>query len=255
MQFDGIQRIYGKSAERIREAHILVVGIGGVGSWVAEALARTGVGKLTLADPDDLCASNINRQVHALHSTVGKYKVETMRERIRDINPACEVLPCARFINEASIESVLDTTYDHVVDAIDGVMPKASLIARCRQRDLPVVTCGGSGGKTDPSLIQLVDLAYTQNDRLLSFIRKKLRHVFNFPAHGPFGVPCVYSPEPVRWPESSCSDSENPLLTEAGSRLNCDGRLGAVSFVTGTFGFRLAAWVIQELVLNNDSNR
>ncbi len=252
MQFDGIQRIYGDRTDRIRHAHILIVGIGGVGSWVAESLARTGVGTLTLADPDDLCVSNVNRQVHALLSTAGQSKVETMAKRIRDINPVCKIRPYSTFVNEATIEDILDAPYDYVVDAIDGVMPKAGLIARCKQRGLPIATCGGSGGKRDPSRIQLVDLADTHNDRLLTFIRKKLRHVFDFPAQGPFGVPCVFSPEPVHWPEQTCADTENPLLAEAGSQLNCDGRLGALSFVTGTFGFRIAAWVIEELVLNND---
>lgn len=248
MRFDGIQRIYGEHTDRVRSAHVLVVGLGGVGSWAVEALARTGVGALTLADPDAICVSNINRQIHALNSTVGQSKVEALSHRIHDISPDCQVRIFPTFLNESTIEPVLNTPYDFVIDAIDGVMPKAGLIARCQQLGIPIVTCGGSGGKTNPSLIQTTDLALTHNDRLLAFVRKKLRHVFGFPAHGTFGVPCVFSPEPVRWPDTGeCSDHENPLLAEAGSKLNCDGRLGALPFVTGAFGFHLASVVINAL--------
>ena len=254
MQFDGVTRIYGVAAHKLTVAHVLVVGIGGVGSWAVEALARSGVGALTLADPDDICLSNLNRQLPALRSTVGQLKVEAMAARIRDINPDCRVTCFPRFANARTFANLLDTPYHYVIDAIDGVMPKAGLIARCRERGLPVITCGGSGGKTDPGAVQVVDLAATRDDRLLAFVRKKLRGVFGFPANGPFGVPCVFSPEPVCWPAAdecgagSDSDDAGPLLAEAGARLNCDGRLGALSFVTGTFGLRAAAHVVNQLV-------
>lgn len=255
MRFAGIERVFGEAAHRIRKAHVLIVGLGGVGSWVAEALARTGIGTLTLVDPDDICVSNINRQVHALDSTVGVRKIEVMAARIRDISSDCHVRRLPTYVNESTLETVLDLPYDYVVDAIDGVMPKAGLIAGCMQRQLPIVTCGGSGGKINPALIQTVDLALTHNDRLLAFIRKKLRHVFDFPSDGPFGIPCVFSPEPVRWPTSrDCLPSDNPLLAEAGSKLNCDGRLGALCYVTGTFGFHLAAVVITSLTNGLDGH-
>ncbi len=250
MRFDGVKRVYGDAADRLQAAHVLVVGLGGVGSWAAEALARSGIGALTLADPDEVCVSNINRQIQALDHTVGQSKVDVLVERIRAIHADCRISGVRKFINESNIDELLSEPYDFVVDAIDGVMPKAGLIARSRKRGIPVVTCGGSGGKRDPAQIRIIDLADTYNDRLLAFVRKKLRHVFEFPDKGPFGVPCVFSPEPVVWPEAddcTVDADENPLMLEAGSSLNCDGRLGALTFVTGTFGFHAAAHVVNTL--------
>lgn len=253
MNFHGIRRIYGNGASSLAAAHVLVVGVGGVGSWTVEALARSGIGSLTLADPDDICQSNLNRQLQALQHTIGQVKIEVLAARIRAINPDCQVHLFPRYVNERTIDPLLQADYAYVVDAIDGVMPKAGLIARCRQRNMPVVCCGGSGGKCDPGAIQVADLADTYHDRLLAFVRKKLRHVFGFPAAGPFGIPCVFSPEPVRTAPaterrpSPNPAADNPLAAEAGSRLNCDGRLGAVSFVTGSFGLRAAAHVVNEL--------
>jgi tRNA threonylcarbamoyladenosine dehydratase len=248
MRFDGVQRIYGMGMARLESAHVCVVGLGGVGSWAVEALARSGVGTLTMADPDAVCVSNVNRQIQALDPHIGRLKVDVLAERIQAIAPECRVHRVAQFINEETMPSLLAAGFDYVIDAIDGVMPKAGLIAGCRRAGIPVISCGGSGGKSDPAAIRVVDLAQTYNDRLLAFVRKKLRHVFQFPATGPFSVPCVFSPEPVACP-LSCTPppSDNPLLAEAGSRLNCDGRLGALTFVTGTFGFRAAAEVVHSL--------
>ncbi len=250
MRFDGIKRIYGLGSERIEQAHVLVVGLGGVGSWAVEALARSGIGALTLADPDEVCVSNINRQIQAMEGTIGQSKTDALAHRVRLIHPECRVSVVQKFINETNIETLIDDDFDYVIDAIDGVMPKAGLIAHCHNRNLPLITCGGSGGKRDPSQIQVVDLADTCHDRLLAFVRKKLRHVFKFPATGPFQIPCVYSPEPVVWPEEkACAEpKENDLLAEAGAKLNCDGRLGALTFVTGAFGFHAAAHVVNALV-------
>ena len=254
MTFAGIERIYGAGAEHLCRAHVLVVGVGGVGSWTVEALARSGIGALTLADPDDICQSNINRQVQALHNTIGQRKIDVLAERVHQINPACCLNRYPYFVNERTMAALLDEPYDYVVDAIDGVMPKAGLIAGCRQRGLPMVTCGGSGGKRRPEWVQMADLSETCHDRLLAFVRKKLRHVFNFPADGPFGVPCVFSPEPVIVAAvDACAGeiaADNPLRAEAGARLTCDGRLGAVPFVTGTFGFYAAAHVVNALTVN-----
>lgn len=252
MRFAGVERIYGGGVTALRAAHVLVVGLGGVGSWAVEALARSGMGALTIADPDEVCVSNINRQLIALDDTVGHTKADVMMRRIQAIAPDCRINSVRRFINEHNSRDLFVEPFDYVVDAIDGVMPKAGLIAQCRERGIPIITCGGSGGKRDPSQIRVVDLGETYNDRLLAFVRKKLRHVFGFPARGAFGVPCVFSPEPAAGsvPDGCASDapaSENPLWAEAGSGLNCDGRLGALTFVTGTFGFHAAAHVINTL--------
>lgn len=245
-RFAGIARLYGPGAARLAGAHVLVVGVGGVGSWTAEALARSGVGQITLLDADEICISNVNRQIHALDGVIGRPKVEVLAERLRAIHPACRVHPVAEFFRIASADRHLAGPFDYVVDAIDGVTPKAALIAGCRERGWPVVTCGGAGGKTDPSQVRVEDLAATSNDRLLFFLRKKLRSRFGFPSRGKFHVPCVCSPEPVRWPDGCAAPTEEESLLGEGS-LNCDGRLGAASFLTGVIGLQAAAVVVNHL--------
>jgi tRNA A37 threonylcarbamoyladenosine dehydratase len=236
----------GGGLARLRAAHVLVVGLGGVGSWTAEALARSGIGGVTLLDPDELCVTNVNRQVHALDGTIGRPKVEVLAERLRAIHPGCRVTPVAELFRIASAEKHLAGGFDFVVDAIDGVTPKAALIAGCRERGLRVVCCGGAGGKIDPARVQVCDLSKTSYDRLLFFVRKKLRSRFGFPSRGTFGVPCVYSPEPVRLPEGCTAPEPGGELLGDG-RLNCDGRLGSATFVTGTIGFHAAALVCNAL--------
>jgi tRNA A37 threonylcarbamoyladenosine dehydratase len=245
-RFAGIARLYGPGAARLATSHVLVVGVGGVGSWTAEALARTGVGRITLLDGDEICVTNVSRQVHALDGVIGRPKVEVLAERLRAIHPAGLVHAVAEFFRIASAERHLAGPFDFVVDAIDGVTPKAALIAGCRERGWPVVTCGGAGGKTDPTQVRVQDLADTSNDRLLFFLRKKLRSRFGFPSRGKFHIPCVCSPEPVRWPDGCAAPpEEDPLLGEGS--LNCDGRLGSASFLTGVIGFHAAAVVVNHL--------
>lgn len=245
-RFEGIQKIYGTAAERLFKAHVLIVGLGGVGSWTAEALARSGVGALTLVDPDEICVSNINRQIQAMDGVIGRAKVDVLAERIHSIHPGCRVerRPC--FFRESNADEILTGPYDFVVDAIDGVMMKARLIALCRDRGWPVITCGGAGGKRDPGQVQCVDLSMTYNDRLLLFVRRKLRKLFDFPRVGPFNVPCVFSPEPTASCAEPVGEGEG-LSAEAGSALACEGRLGALLQVTGVVGFFAAAHVINSL--------
>ncbi|MCA9003091.1 MAG: ThiF family adenylyltransferase, partial [Planctomycetes bacterium] len=159
-RFAGISRLIGASAlERLRNAHVAVVGLGGVGSWVVEALARSGVGSLTLIDLDEVCLSNVNRQLPALDGTVGRFKSEVLSERVLAINPECVVRPIAEFFTADSESRLLAPRYDAVVDAIDAVANKARLIAGACQRGLPIVVCGAAGGQLDPSKITLADLA------------------------------------------------------------------------------------------------
>jgi len=244
--FESTRILYGdEGAQRLTRAHVLVVGLGGVGSWTAEALARSGVGALTLMDPDDICVTNVNRQVMATRATVGQFKVDALADRLRAIHPECRITTIRAFLQQTNADEVLAPGYDYVVDAIDGVMMKARLIAMCKERGTPVVTCGGAAGKKKPQLVQLVDLSETQNDPLLAFVRRKLRVVFGFPAkHTRFHVPCVYSPEPVACPAV-------PAENEAGSARACDGRLGAVAHMTGLFGLLAAAHVINDLTSSN----
>lgn len=248
-RFGGIARLYGKGGlKKLRAAHVCVVGIGGVGTWAAEALARSGIGALTLVDLDEVCASNINRQLHALTETVGRAKVEVMTERIRTINPGCRVRAEQKFFNAQTAGELLATNYDFVLDAIDSVTNKVLLLAYCRDRKLPIVACGGAGGRRDGSLVRTADLAKVTHDRLLAEVRKQLRKEHRFPADGSLmGVECVFSAEAPVFPQPDGSVCENRTATPDGTRLNCNGGLGSATFVTGAFGFAAAGIVVRRI--------
>lgn len=247
-RFGGIGRLYGASAlERFRRAHVCVVGIGGVGSWVVEALARSGIGKLSLVDLDDICESNINRQIHALDGTVGTSKIETMAERCRAINPECEARTLHTFLTAKNVDEILSNEFDFVVDAIDSTSHKVALIAACQKRETPILTVGGAGGRIDPTLVQICDLARSINDQLLKRVRKQLRQQHGFPRQKrrKFHIDCVFSPEEPMYPET-CDVEENdsePLSV----RLDCSSGYGAVTHLTGTFGFFAASHVLLKL--------
>lgn len=248
-RFGGIKRLYGSDGlERLSRAHVCVVGIGGVGSWAAEALARTAVGELTLVDLDEVCVSNINRQLHALDGEIGNAKVMAMANRIQAINPLCKVHAVQEFFTSANADKILSTPFDAVLDAIDNVPNKCLLIAKCREKGIPIVTTGGAGGRRDATRIQVADLALTTHDGLLQSVRKKLRDEFNFPREPKklFGVDCVFSTEPQVFPHS---DGTVCAQREAGSdlRLNCDSGYGTATFLTGTFGFIAAQRVVEKV--------
>lgn len=244
-RFGGIARLHGaEAAARIAAAHVCVVGIGGVGSWAAEALARSGIGRLTLIDLDHVAESNINRQVHALGATLGQAKVLAMRDRVADINPHCAVACVEEFIAPENIEALLPAC-DAVVDAIDQVRAKAALLAHCRRRRMPLVTTGGAGGRSDPTQLRIDDLSRTVQDPLASKLRARLRKEYGFPRDPKkkFGIDCVYSIEPIRRPTAGACD-----LDEAGLHgLNCAG-YGSSVCVTAAFGLAAAARV-QALIL------
>lgn len=242
-RFGGIARLYGRDGlARLRQARVAVVGIGGVGSWAAEALARSGVGHLVLMDMDDLCITNTNRQIHAMASTVGCMKTDTMAGRIRDISPDTDVACLTCFYTETNEERLFDTAPDLVVDAIDAMNPKAHLIAACYRREIPVVTCGGAGGRTDATRIEVGDLARTKGDPLLARLRKILKNDYGMPlGEGvkPLGIPCVFSEEKPVFPtcEGGISEERDPSFA---GRMACDAGFGSVTHVTGTFGFLAA---------------
>jgi len=248
-RFGGIARLYGNAGlGRLRAAHVCVVGIGGVGTWTAEALARSGIGAITLVDLDEVCVTNINRQLHALTETVGRAKVEVMAERIRAINPECRVTVEQKFFNEQTADELLAVKYDFVVDAIDSVSNKILLLAKCRQKNLPVVACGGAGGRRDGTAVRLADLSKVTHDRLLAEVRKKLRKEFNLATDGAaMGVMCVFSAEAPVFQQPDGSVCENRATEEDGTKLNCNGGLGSATFVTGAFGFAAAGWVVKEI--------
>ena len=257
-KFGSLARVYGEQAlQQIADCHICVVGLGGVGSWVVEALARSGVGRLTLIDGDDISRSNINRQVHTLESTIGKMKAEVMKQRVLDINPDCDVQTIEHYLNDDNVAELLlpDATqpYDCVIDAIDRIKYKALLIYFCKRYKLPVVTTGGAGGLLDPSQIEVKDLSRTWNDPLASAVRLALRQLHNF-ARNPkrsFGVPCVYSIEQQRYPDKDGKIGyQKPGVARLS--LDCSFGYGSSVMVTSTFGFVAAAKVI-ELILKKSA--
>ncbi len=254
-RFSSLARLYGEEGlKKIQKAHVCVVGIGGVGSWVVEALARSGVQQLTLIDGDDISRSNMNRQCHTLESTIGKMKTRVMKRRVLDINPECQVQAEEQYLNENNIFDLLladaSSPFDCVIDAIDRIKYKALMIYFCKRNKLPVVTTGGAGGLLDPSQVEVKDLSRTWNDPLASSVRLALRQVHNFTRNPKrsFGVPCVYSTEQQRYPDKDGNVGyQKPGV--AGLSLDCSFGYGSSVMVTGSFGFIAAAKAI-ELVMN-----
>jgi len=252
-RFAGIDRLYGRgSVERLDGRRVAVVGLGGVGAWAAEALARSGVGHLTLIDADDLCLSNTNRQLPALMGQYGRNKAEVMAERVRAIHPQIDVDPVAHFLTQTNMESMLDRGFDLVLDACDSFRTKVTSIAWCRRRKLPMVTVGSAGGRTDPTQVRVRDLSRTEHDAMLSLIRKKLRGEFNFPrsADRYFGVSAVYSLQNVRYPQNdgSVCGVRPRLDADAALKLDCGAGLGAATHVTGAFAFAAVGRALELLL-------
>jgi len=243
-RFAGTARLVGvEGFARLNRAHVCVVGLGGVGSWAVESLARSGIGALTLVDLDEICISNVNRQLHALTDTIGQSKAEALAARARQINPDILVRVIPAFFKKTTADEILSVRYDYVIDAIDGVAHKARLIGMCKKAGIPVIASGGAGGKGDAARVQIDDLAFTIQDPLLAFIRKRLRKWFHFPrGDRRFGIPCVFSPEPVAGAVGEPCEVRAP-----GVRANCDTGLGAAAHVTGTFGLIMAGYVINEI--------
>lgn len=254
-RFGGVARLLGRPAlDRLRAAHVAVVGLGGVGSWVVEALARSGLGALTLIDLDDVCITNTNRQLPALVQTVGRPKVEVLAERVRAINPECVVNPVAEFFGERTASTQLGPAYAAVVDAIDDLGNKALLVARARELGRPVVTIGGGGGRRDAAHIRTGDLGDAFSDELLRQLRRKLRREHGFAAGTQkgrmhFGVRCVWSTEVRVYPRADGTCSPRPETADAG-RMDCESGLGSAVWVTGALGLRAAQEAV-ELVLGD----
>lgn len=241
-RFGGLERLFGmEGAAAIRGAHVVVAGIGGVGSWTAEALARSGVGALTLIDLDHVAESNINRQVHALEGTIGQAKVLAMRERIAQIHPRCQVHAVEDFVEEGNWPALLGPgPVDAVVDACDQVKAKVAMAAWALRSRTLFISCGAAGGKRLAHMVDVDDLAATTHDPLLAQLRYRLRKAHGAPREGKkIGVACVFSREPVAPPDPSCA-------IEGDGSLNCHG-YGSVVSVTATFGQVAAGWVLDHL--------
>lgn len=250
-RFGGIRRLYGDRAfHQFQMAHVCIIGVGGVGSWAVEALARSGVGKLTLIDLDDVCVTNINRQLHSLGSTVGQSKIEVMKERVAQINPDCQVTLIDDFITLDNIEEYISHEFDWVIDAIDSFRVKAALINYCKRNKIKILTTGGAGGQMDPTQVQVLDLSKTWHDPLAKKVRNQLRDVHKYSTNSKkkMNVPCVFSTEQAVYPHLDGSICQTKPSDESGSiKMDCASGFGAATAVTGTFGFVAASYVLQKL--------
>jgi tRNA threonylcarbamoyladenosine dehydratase len=256
-RFDRMGRLVGdRKMKRLMESHVMVIGLGGVGSWAAESIMRSGVGEITLVDFDSICITNFNRQLHALNGLVGSRKSDVMAERMRKINPGAKVHSVDKFYNADHCEEIFARRPDYVIDAIDNITAKAHLVAHCRSAGIPLVCCTGSGGRIDPLAVKVTDLSFTTVDPLAREMRRILRQRHGFPPEGEaFGIPAVYSDEHHTAPEELhydggkgfrcvCPQGDNPYF-------QCDNRnliLGNASFVTGAFGLACASVVVRDLI-------
>ena len=241
-RFGGVERLYGKAAfAKFQKSHICVIGIGGVGSWAAEALARNAIGKITLIDLDHIAESNINRQIHALSHTLGKSKVLAMKERILDINPICQVDMVDDFISNENITTLIKSDFDVVIDAIDQASIKTSLALHTLKAKIPLVMTGGAGGRIDPSMIKIIDLSLTYGDRLTAKIRHDVKKALQLKESQKVGIDVVFTDEVMMKPEDACESDE------ALRGLHCGG-YGSSVMVTAAFGFMAASLALKKLL-------
>ncbi|MDX8385116.1 MAG: tRNA threonylcarbamoyladenosine dehydratase [Gallionella sp.] len=239
-RFGGLERLYGDGSRlALHRSHVAVIGVGGIGSWAAEALARSGIGNLTLIDLDHVAVSNVNRQIHALNSTLGQAKVQALANRIHDINTACKVHVIDEFLSEENLEQTIPAdTFDFVIDACDDARAKAGLIAHARYNKIPFIVCGAAGGKEDPLKLRVDDIGRTTHDALMSRVRDRLRRYHNMRPHrnGKFGVTCIFLDEPSK---------RNAACTTG--KLSCAG-YGSVVTITATMGFTAASLCLKRII-------
>jgi tRNA A37 threonylcarbamoyladenosine dehydratase len=255
-RFDRMGRLVGDPGmQKIMNSHVMVIGVGGVGSWAAESLARSGVGRMTLVDFDEICITNTNRQLHALTGLLGQKKAQVLTERLRKINPQARFEALPLFYNEENCTQIFAERPDYVLDCIDNLTAKSHLISFCRQQGIPLIVSTGAAARLDPSMIQVADLAKSHTDPMAQQLRKILRTKHEFPRDEDFGVPCVFSDEEPMLPielhydhgqgfKCVCPQGQNDLHS-------CDKRnriYGTASFVTGSFGFHMASWVIRQIL-------
>lgn len=256
LRFGGIGRLYGNTAmDRLQSARVMVIGIGGVGSWTAEGLARSGVGRIDLVDLDDVCMTNTNRQIHATVGSVGQLKVDVMAQRIRAIQPTCDVRVVPDFFTETTARDLVTSELDFVVDAIDSFRNKCLAVRLCRELSVPLVVCGGAGGRRDGSKVRVEDLARTSGDRLLHRVRKTLRQQHGFPrGKKSFDVPTVFSDEPPMFPAPDGGVCAERAAGES-LVLDCQTGFGTASFVTGVFGLLAAGVVVSGIAAPTEAVR
>lgn len=257
-RFGGVARLYGAPAlAAFRRAHVCVIGVGGVGSWAVEALARSAIGEITMIDLDHLAESNVNRQIHALTDTLGQAKTDALAARIAQINPDCVVHGIEEFIDPDNVAMLIPAgRFDYVIDAIDNARAKTALIVHCRQQQIPLITIGSAGGQTDPTRIEVCDLSRTEQEPLLARVRKQLRRVHGFPrgTKHKFGIDAIYSTEPVKMPEVCATDevADEANDDDGVTGLSCAG-YGSSVVVTASFGLVAAAHALRRLASRAES--
>ncbi len=240
LRFGGIARLYGEKAlEAISQAHFVVIGLGGVGSWVAESLARSGIGTMTLIEMDEICTTNTNRQIHALQSNVGRSKNEVLTNRIKDLNPEIRIHMIEDFLDKDNIPNLIKPDHHVVIDAMDSVHIKAGLVSYCSALKIRLIVVGSSGGKRDPSKITTSDLGQTNCDPMLAKIRTQLYRHYNFSrdTNRKFRIDAVYSTEQMIYPKPDGTVCMDKQFLQDGVKLDCAGGFGSSVMVTGTFGF------------------
>lgn len=248
-RFGGIARLYGKQAlENFSRSHVCIVGVGGVGSWLVEALARSGIGELTMIDLDDVCITNINRQLPALEGTIGFPKIQVLADRVHAINPNCKVNIIAEFLGAGNVDRLIHNGFHYVVDCVDRLSIKLLIVLRSKAVGVPVMTMGGAGGRRDPLRIKLVDINRTAGDRLLKQVRKKLRTEHGFPADQKkkHGILAVVSDEPqvFPWADGSCRGIAEP---GENLKMDCASGYGAATHVTATFALVGVGAILEKL--------
>ncbi len=252
-KFSGISRLYGKAGlNNIKNAHVLIAGLGGVGSWATEAIVRSGVGKITIVDPDDICVTNANRQLHAVEGTYGKFKADVLKERMLLINPELKIEVVKEFLGEKNIADIFTKNNlgvpHHVIDGIDSMKHKIAIIIYCRDHKIPMVTVGATAGKWDPTKLKAGDLGDSFNDKLVMRVRKKLRAYYDYPPTEKihYGIDCVFSIEQAVFPDGQGGICHLTPEVES-KRLDCFTGMGSATFVTGSAGFIAASIVIKNL--------
>jgi len=255
-RFDRMGRLVGDDAmTKLFKSHVMIIGLGGVGSWAAEAVVRSGVGHVTIVDFDEICVTNFNRQLHALQGSVGEKKAVALGERLKKINPQATITVLSKFYSDKTSDEFFALKPDSIIDAIDHITAKCHLLGRARREGVPIVTSTGSGGRLDPTQVRVSDLNETQTDPLAKDIRRILREKYDFPMTGPYGIPAIWSPEFPTEPKALtydkgkgfrcvCPQGDNGLFT-------CDDRnmiFGNAGFVTGAFGLAAASVAVRGLI-------
>jgi tRNA A37 threonylcarbamoyladenosine dehydratase len=248
-RFEGLGRVFGDSAlDALERARFCVVGIGGVGSWAAEACARSGIGHITLIDHDDIHISNTNRQVHTLQDSIDRSKVEVLRERILAINPECDCVAIDDLVTRGNIDKFKFSQFDYVVDAIDHVSHKLTLMHHCRRNKIRCISTGGAGGRSDPTQIEVKDLTLCFNDPLLAKVRSHLRQQLGYSRNPKrrYAMDCVFSAEQAMYPAGDGKISREKPASPERTTLDCSTGIGSFVGVTACFGFTAAAHAIRK---------